>query len=130
MTEWLEELSARVRAGGYQVDFIPLLVYEWLDKAGRILATGAEKSDYLVKAADYRLAQLAAEVERSKTESNRRQLCEFATMRRSGEFSGSHIQDLKNLAKKMILFDMLLSPGQPSSQRKAEMTGNSLTIKS
>jgi len=130
MTEWLEELTARVRAGGYQVDFIPLLVYEWLDKAGRILATGAEKSAYLVKAADYMLGRLTESVEDSKAESNRRQLAEFATMRRAGEFTGVYVSQLKNLAKKMVLFDMLLATGQPDGQREAEKIDNNLTIKS
>lgn len=130
MMEWLEELTTRVRAGGYQVDFIPLLVYEWLDKAGRILATSAEKSAYLVKAADYLLGRLTESVEDSRAESNRRQLAEFAAMRRAGEFTGVYVSQLKNLAKKMILFDMLIASDQPVSQRKAQVSDNNLTVNS
>jgi len=128
MYDWLQEMASRIRAGGYQVDFMPLALYEWLDKQGRILLTNAEKREYLTKAADYRLLKLAEELEWSNTETNRRQLAEFADMRRAGEFTGDQVIHLKSLAKKMVLFDMLQDPGQPKGQRDQNIHNNMLEM--
>lgn len=121
MVEWLQDLTSKVRTGDYQVEFVPLPIYEWLDKAGRILATPAEKKTYLMFAADRRLGQLAEEVEHDNSETKRRQLEEFAAMRRAGEFTGDYVRQLKDLAKKMVLYEMLQDPGHREGKRKQEM---------
>jgi len=128
MREWLTDVEVRVRAGGYSVDLMPASLYDWLDRNGKILVTGAQKRDYLVKAADYRLGQLTEEAERVNSETNRRQLADFAAMRRAGEFTGNWIEQLKNLAKKMILFDMLQDPGQLAGQQKQNFEDKTLEM--
>lgn len=118
MADWLKEVTARVHAGGYQVDYTPLALYEWMSARGEIRATTAEKRDYLVRAVDYRFGQL---VENANTATERRDLAEFAAMRRAGEFTGTWVNHLQDLAKKMVLFDFISSIDQPADQRSKQI---------
>lgn len=128
MTEWMKDLREHVRRGEREPEFMPLSVYSWLDNIGRIPLTADEKRAYLVLAADRRLGQLSAIVERDNSEANRRQLADFAGMRRRGEFTGACVEQLKDLAKKMILFDMLQDPDQLSGQPKQNAKDKALEM--
>lgn len=128
MADWLKDLADQVRRGEREPESMPLSVYSWLDNIGRIPLTADDKRAYLVLAADRRLGQLIAAVECDNSEANRRQLRDFAGMRRRGEFTGSCVEQLKDLAKKMILFDMLQDPGQPAGQQKQNSEGKVLEM--
>ncbi|HYE53693.1 MAG TPA: hypothetical protein VD996_02580 [Chitinophagaceae bacterium] len=103
MTEWYNETAKLVKEGRMKVSFIPLMLYEWAEKKELINPTKAEKYEYLEKAVMYRQAQLSEECESEPRAHGK--LRDFMTMKDKGEFTGDEVDLLKNLAKRMILFD-------------------------
>lgn len=94
MEEWIEELKKEKR-----VDFMPILVYEWLDKKGRPSYTKMQKFQALQVAAAHRRQQLI--------DQDSKELPEFMAMWTTGQFEGKILEHLKNLAKKFLLLDYL-----------------------
>jgi hypothetical protein len=109
MQDWFEVTAKAVKCGEIKLEFVPLMLYEFMDDNGNISATKEEKYEYLQKAVEYRLGKLREEVELADTPNNRWRLSNFVRMRESGEFNGDEVDKLKALAKKMILFDMILN---------------------
>lgn len=108
MEDWAADLSVKVKERKTTVEFMPLMVYDYLVKVGKINATKDEKKEYLVKAVAYRHSSLidaAASSDRAATEV----LKEFNRMKTAGVFEGDEIERLKGLAKRMILYDHLKS---------------------
>lgn len=107
MTDWLQAKRKDVLSGVCTVDFIPVMLYNWLDKKGGIRKTIAEKKEYLVKAVEHRQAQLVKAIEDEDMFDNRRLLESFMKMKDQGYFIGEEIDKLKIIAKKMIVFDLI-----------------------
>lgn len=103
MQEWIKE-TKKLRIS---VELLPTVMYDWLDKHGKISATPAEKHEYLQRAIAYRHGKLSKAFTESMTSTNRDALHAFSTMKDKGEFEGAEVGILKSLAKKMILFDYL-----------------------
>lgn len=103
MRDWMEDVKKRKMA----VEFMPVMIYEWLEKKGELVKTAAEKKEYLQNAVEYRQSKLAQACEENNSEENRVALRIFMSMKESGEFSGPEVNTLKSLAKKMILYDYL-----------------------
>lgn len=103
MRDWMEDVKKRKMA----VAFMPVMIYEWLEKKGELVKTVAEKHEYLQNAVEYRQSKLAQACEENNSQENRDALRGFMAMKESGEFTGHEVNTLKSLAKKMILFDFL-----------------------
>jgi hypothetical protein len=107
MEDWMADVSLRIQAGGYDVQLVPPMLYEWMDKKGEIKKTAAEKREYLSKAAAHRVVVLSQNLAANPDEKNKTALEVFCAMMNKGMFEGDEVERLKLLAKKMILFDML-----------------------
>lgn len=108
MQDWFDVTAKKIRSGEMQLEFVPPMLYEFLDDNGNINATKEQKYEYLQKAVEHRLGKLREAVEEEDSPNNRWRLSSFVRMRDNGEFEGEEVSRLKTLAKKMILFDMIL----------------------
>lgn len=88
--------------------FAPIPIYEWLDRTGRIKLSAAVKHEYLAKAVNVRQGALIESVNNNNSFDNRQALTEFNTMKENGCFRGKEIDRLKNIAKQLILKEILL----------------------
>jgi hypothetical protein len=109
MLDWFNATAKKIRAGELLVDFVPLMLYEFMDANGNITATKEQKYGYLQRAADYRLGQLQAEVEKNDTINSRWRLSTFISQKTRGYFEGDEVDRVKTLAKKMLLFDTIIN---------------------
>lgn len=107
MIDWFDSVSRDVIKGKMKVDFIPPMLYDWMDKRGEINKSPKEKKDYLAKAAAHRQSQLAERLQDNDTQETRNQFDEFCVMYNKGEFKGSETKILTELAKRIILFDLI-----------------------
>jgi hypothetical protein len=105
MESFLYENAKLVKGNKITVEFIPTLLYDWLEREGKLKLTVQEKWDYMTKAAAYRQGKLG---ERAATDPDARQSLEiFMQMKESG-FMGTEKEILTSIAKKMCLYDYLL----------------------
>lgn len=104
MSEWFEDLRKRT----LRLEFLPLMIYDWLEKKERIKKTAAEKYEYLQQAVAYRQSKLAKAFEEQMNQDNRDALHAFIQMKETGEFKGAEVNNLKALAKRMILYDYIM----------------------
>lgn len=110
MQEWMEYTQQQMKNGkGLSVDFMPIPLYEWGEKKGLFNKTGPEKREYLQRAVSFRHGKLIELAIEENSAGNRKVLADFNDMKEAGEFKGPEVQILKNLAKKMILFDYFKS---------------------
>ena len=109
MLNWFEDTAKKIRAGELLVDFVPLMLYEFMDDNGNISATPAQKYEYLQRAAEYRLGQIQRDVEKHDNHNNRWRLSSFIAMKSNGYFEGEEADKVKSLAKKMLLFDTIIN---------------------
>lgn len=107
MEEWLEREIYFIKTGK-PVEFVPVELYDFLVKQGKITATREEKFAYLQKASDWRHALLLKEVQAKNSTDNRTALQDFRMMRENGCYRGREIDRLKDLAKKLLFFDHVL----------------------
>lgn len=103
MSKWLDELKGQ----RMPVIFLPLQLYVWLIKTGRLKPTIRQKWEYMEKAVAYQQGKLIQACDEVMNQENRQALSEFNRMKAAGEFEGAVADQLRNLAKKMILFDYL-----------------------
>lgn len=107
MADWYNETYKKVKAGECTVDFIPIMLYEWKDTKGEIKVTSKQKHEYLAKAADHRYNFLLAESKDKPSTDSKRAVEAFSVMHKEWCFVGKEIDMLKNLAKRMILYDII-----------------------
>lgn len=106
MNDWAEDLKKGVKERKTTVEFMPLMVYEYLIKTGELNPTKHEKNEYLVKAVAYRHQCLVDEVQDISTAAAARPiLAKFNEMKDSGVFDGEERERLIKLAKRMIMYD-------------------------
>lgn len=103
MKDWAEDLKDKVKGRQTTVEFMPLMVYDYLIKTGEINPTTQEKNEYLVKAVAYRFSDLTDE----KCKEPRELIKNFIRMKDENVFDGEERKKLINLAKRMILYDYL-----------------------
>lgn len=104
MQEWLEDCRKGVKEGRLTPDLMPIMLYDHLQQEGKI--GGYMDSDNLTIAAYWRQKQLIdAAATLGKADIQR--LREFNAMFREECFEGEEVNRLKNLSKKMILWDYL-----------------------
>jgi hypothetical protein len=106
--ELWEQTEALVKKGGYQVDLIPVGLYEWMDSNGNILFSSKDKMEYIERAILYRHSKLADDFQKNPNDLNvRKAISEFNKMRESKFYSHAEHELIKGLSKKMIVFDMM-----------------------
>jgi len=99
-----------VKKGGYPVDLIPPGLYDWMDVNGNILTNKEEKHKYMERAILYRHSKIVADYERNTTDRcSRTAMVEFGKMREEGKYSGPELEILKQLAKNMVVFDLMMA---------------------
>lgn len=109
MIDWFNNVSKQIKAGEITVDFVPLMLYEFMDDNGNITATNEQKYEYVARATDYRLGQLQDDVLKSDNHNNRWRLSTFMGMKNRGYFEGEELDKVKALAKKMLLYDTIIN---------------------
>lgn len=106
MNDWMQHIR-EIKA---KLEFMPITLYDWLDRKMIIQKTNDQKREYLQKAVNYRQSQLAKSF--AEDSRNLKELQAFNEMKAKGCFEGAEISKLKDLAKKMILFDYLFQDGR------------------
>lgn len=109
MQEWFQSTSEKIKAGQMRIEFVPPMLYEWLDSNGNISATKELKYEYLNRASEYRLGVLRENLEKDDSASNRLSLSTFVTMKNNGCIEGREASIVKTLAKQILLFEMILN---------------------
>jgi hypothetical protein len=110
MAQWIMDWKYKVKEINNPI-MIPPMFYDWLVEKGMINLTKEEKREILMtQAVAVRIYNL---VELSKQEGehgeSRKQLNDFNTMRNAGVIEGIEIERLKEIAKKIAVFDYLKS---------------------
>jgi len=111
MKDWFLETSEKVKSGECTVEFIPLMLYDWMDKSKQITVSATDKKEYLSKAAEFRFEKLLCECTDKPSIDNRKLFESYSAMKVNGCFTGKEIDILKGLAKKMILYDLIKKNG-------------------
>lgn len=110
--EWLAEVVQRVKSGKITletIEFMPPMLFEYLEKRGEIIVPIEENHEYLQKAVAYRAGELQKLAEKRSSIDVYRELQEFRSMREQGYFTGNEIERIKGLAKKLLFFDHVLN---------------------
>lgn len=107
MQEWFNEIAKKIKEGQMRIEFIPPILYEWMDSNGNITATKEQKYEYLNRAVEYRLGVLRQAVEEEDSITNRFALSSFVTMKNNGCLEGKEAGLVKILAKQILLFEMV-----------------------
>lgn len=105
MEKWLQETKDQK----LPVDFMPPQLYEWLVKVKRFNPSGKEKKEAFAMAMAYTYQKLSTAFTNQMTIENREALKRFTQMRESGVLEGQILENLRTLAKKIILYDYLKS---------------------
>lgn len=108
MTEWMKEVINRVKAGGYTFQLLPMMLYVWLAKKGKLNKTPAEKADFLQKACNYRIAWFVESLGKAEDKVVRAKMNAFKGMVQTGEITGDEVAIIEGITRRMILFEYLL----------------------
>lgn len=109
MTDWFNDVAKKIRAGEMLLEFVPPMLYEFMDDNGNINKTAKEKHEYLARAVEYRYGKLLEAVQKEDNATNRYTLSQFSKMRDTMCFEGDEITKLKTLAKQIILFETVIN---------------------
>lgn len=103
MSEWLMEWKAKEEI---QLELIPLMLYDFMDRKELIKLTKKRKWDYAERATEQIKAQLFAETSSAKTNDPYLEYNKFLNMQETG-FTGEYKGRILNRAKRLIVFDYL-----------------------
>lgn len=107
MADWLEHKRKDVQAGGFSFAFLPIALYDWLSKKGKLNMSRVKKAEYVKKAVEYRRDLYVDSLEKFEDGAVRAQLRAFNAMVESGEITGGEIETVEGIARRMILFNYL-----------------------
>ena len=108
MDKFWEETELLVKKGNYPVELIPPGLYEWMDKNGNILCEKDLKMEYIERATICRHGMIVKAYEKNPYSiETKNTLTEFNKMRETKLYSSDEHDRIKELAKKMIVFDMM-----------------------
>lgn len=100
-----EELVAK---GNYPIELIPPMLYDWMDKNGNILFSREEKLKFLERATLVRHTAIAHAFEKNPYSlETKAALNDFNRMREIKKYSEAEHEKIKELAKKMVVFEMM-----------------------
>ncbi len=109
MMEWWKDVEKRVCVSHYRMEFMPVPLYEWMDKQGGINKTAKEKKGYIQRAISFRLSQLADAYEREGTQAAKNELWKFRDMKNAGVLEGLEVKKIRDIAKRIIIHEMMSS---------------------
>lgn len=106
MEQWLEDIEKRVKAKEIQIDFMPMMIFEWLKSKGILSDEDDKLGPHIEKATMLRRKAL---IRRFKENNNdklaKKELSDFLDMIKQGYFTGSEITTITNLAKRIVLYE-------------------------
>ncbi len=105
MEKWLQETKDQ----NLPVEFLPVMLYDWLVEKERLTPTKQEKWEQLQIAIAYTHQKLSTLVTNQMNTENRAALSRFVKMKEAGEFEPEQAEKLRALAKKMLLYNYLKS---------------------
>lgn len=103
MEDWLNH----TREAKTALEFMPLMLYDWVLKKELIAPTKELKWKYWEKAIAFHQSKLAKACDELMNAENRAALVEFNEMKVSNMFTVQAAKELRNLSKKMILYDYI-----------------------
>lgn len=107
--DWLEHVKRQVKEG-VVLDFMPLELYNWLSTKGKLNLSNKKKDEYIRNAFLYRKRFLIQECQDNQNNSIlKTHLDDLLMMEKQGYLTGLEIQIVKNIAKKMVLYDYIRS---------------------
>ena len=108
MDKLFDDTELLVKKGAYSIELIPPMLYDWMDKNGNILLNKDDKMRYIERATLYRHGMIATSYEHNPNSIEaKNNLVEFNKMRASKIYSEVEHNRIKELAKKMVLFDLM-----------------------
>lgn len=103
ISDWRKEVKTLINPS-----LIPPFFYSWLEKKGKLELSKDQKHEYMEQAVSVRQFNLS---EQAKSEGvhgeGQKTLNEFNLMRNDGIFKGYEVERLKEMAKKIAVFDYL-----------------------
>lgn len=110
MQDWWCQLKQQVEENkNYDVLFIPPMIYDWLDKKNMIRTTDKTKWTYFRRAIAKQKIILFQKAEEHATEENTSRLKKFSDKQDIGKIPGDEVENVKILAKKIMLLDLIQS---------------------
>lgn len=109
MSDWWKDIERKVRTENYKVEFVPIALYDWMDKQGGIKETVKQKHEYVDKAAKYRLDYLTNQYAANSCEENDKLLTSFSKMYKEKTIEGKEVEIVKGIAKRMVVYNMMKS---------------------
>lgn len=108
MDKFWDTTEELVSKGNYPIELIPPMLYDWMDKNGNILFNKEEKLKYLERATLVRHTAIANAFEKNPYSlETKAALSEFNKMRETKRYSEAEHDKIKELAKKMVVFEMM-----------------------
>lgn len=107
MVEWINEWDKEKFISTDGIDYIPILFYEYLVKKGKIDLTNEQKKEYLDRAIVIREGELFRYSEKYSMRYHKEEYGNFKNERESQMFSSGTLNQLRNLAKKIAVFEYL-----------------------
>lgn len=102
MQDWIDSWIANFQK--INIQLIPILFYDWLAKTKSLILDKNKKFEYLQKASEMRQTILA---ENATDLISEKKLADFSKMKASGCITGFEIEMVKDLAKKISVYDYL-----------------------
>lgn len=113
-----ESTAQLVMKAGYPVDLVPSKpsLYDWAEKNGNIDITPEKKRDFFERACLSRHSMLSIAYEKNPHSlETKRELTEFNGMRERRAFAKPEMDRLQELAKKMVVYDMMKQGKAPNA---------------
>lgn len=108
MDKFWDATEELVSQGGYPVELIPPMLYDWMDKNGNILIDKNEKLKYIERATLVRHSTIAMEYEKNPYSiETKSALNDFNRMRETKKYSEAEHGKITDLAKKMVVYEMM-----------------------
>jgi hypothetical protein len=110
MQDWWRQLKQQVCGDkNYDVFFIPPMIYDWLDKKNMIRVTNNIRWMYFRRGVDLRRMILFKNSEEHGSAENVNRFKEFCAKQAVGKIPGEEVENVKILAKKILLLDLIRS---------------------
>jgi hypothetical protein len=105
MGEWLEDIKSKILKDEITYEFIPLMLYDWLESKGKLNISKEEKREYLARAIVSRQARLKEEA--LTNPESAKKLSQYVVSDDSTTIKGDEVDVVKSMAKRMALYHLL-----------------------
>lgn len=107
MDKFWNDTEALIKKGG-QLEIIPSMLYDWMDKNGNILISKEEKRGFFEGAVMHMNGILAKEYEKNPSNLEiKERLVLFNRMRETKCYSEKEVKILQDISKKMVVYKMM-----------------------